>query len=138
MSLPAILDVAIGLSFIYALLALVCSGINEWIAGLANLRARKLEQAIVSLLGSDSAKDYFYSNPLIKPLEKHRLLNWGNKKPSYIGAELFAGAVLNNGSPAVGSTAGCRLRSSCSHNERPEGAEASRTTSAAGTYGRID
>ncbi len=46
-----ILDVAIGLMFAYLLLALLCSGIQEWIAHLFDRRAETLEKGIRNLLG---------------------------------------------------------------------------------------
>ena len=46
-----ILDVAIGLIFAYLILALLCSGIQEWIAQLLNRRARHLEEGIRNLIG---------------------------------------------------------------------------------------
>ena len=46
-----ILDVAIGLMFAYLLLALLCSGIQEWIAHLLDRRAEMLEKGIRNLLG---------------------------------------------------------------------------------------
>ncbi len=45
-----VLDAAIGLIFIYCLLSLVCTLINEWIAGVFKLRAKTLEDGIASLL----------------------------------------------------------------------------------------
>jgi hypothetical protein len=54
-----ILDVMVGLIFIYILLAIMCSSINEWIAGLFRLRSATLAQGIEELLdcqkGSNSA-----------------------------------------------------------------------------------
>src|SRR5260221_4593164 len=46
-----ILDVAIGLMFAYLLLALLCSGIQEWIAHLLERRAEMLGKGIRNLLG---------------------------------------------------------------------------------------
>lgn len=45
------LDVAIGLVFLYAVLALVCSSLNETLATLVGLRARFLQAGLVNLLG---------------------------------------------------------------------------------------
>jgi hypothetical protein len=74
-----ILDVVVGLIFIYLLLAVICSSINEWIARWTNLRAKNLKDAIRQLLdkqpGSDDKSNpdsntnwflhQFYSHPLI-------------------------------------------------------------------------
>ena len=44
------LDVAIGLVFMYLLLAIICTAINEWSAGLLRLGARNLKKAISKLV----------------------------------------------------------------------------------------
>lgn len=54
MSLPLFFDIAIGLLFIYLILSLLVSEIQEIIAGLLQLRARSLKQAIVILLGGNT------------------------------------------------------------------------------------
>lgn len=46
----SVLDVAVGLIFVYLLLAIICSTVNEWIAGLLNTRSKMLEMAIHQLL----------------------------------------------------------------------------------------
>jgi hypothetical protein len=53
-NLPLFVDIAIGLIFIYLILSLLASEIQEIIAGLLQLRARSLKQAIVILLGGNS------------------------------------------------------------------------------------
>ena len=45
----AVLDVFIGLAFLYFLVSIVCSAINEGIASAFNLRARDLEKGIRNL-----------------------------------------------------------------------------------------
>jgi hypothetical protein len=45
-----VLDVAIGLVFAYLILGLMCTTVNEWIAGIMNLRAKNLEEGIRRLL----------------------------------------------------------------------------------------
>ena len=44
-----ILDIGIGVAFVYLLLSLVCTVRNEWIAGVMGLRAKNLEAGIRSL-----------------------------------------------------------------------------------------
>ena len=41
----AVLEVIVGLFFVYLLLALICSAISEWTAGILALRARMLREA---------------------------------------------------------------------------------------------
>jgi hypothetical protein len=60
------LDVAIGLAFLYFVLALVCSALNETVAGAFKWRAQELEKAIWQILVSPEAEEQFYSHPLIQ------------------------------------------------------------------------
>ena len=94
-----ILDWAIGLVFVYLLLAIICTNINEWIAGIASLRAKTLFKAITQLL--DDPKNptatflaEFYKHPLIagmmppgEPSPKTH--------PSYLSARTFATVVMD-------------------------------------------
>src|SRR5947207_657154 len=48
-----LLDVLIGLFFIYLLLSVICSSIQELLAGFLKLRARDLERGIMNLLCDD-------------------------------------------------------------------------------------
>lgn len=47
-----ILDVAIGLMFVYVVLALMCTTVNEWILGQLKVRARTLEEGLRGLLNA--------------------------------------------------------------------------------------
>src|ERR1700736_4126078 len=79
-----ILDVAIGLSFFYLLLGLICTTLTEMIAGWRKTRARFLDRGIGRLLGNDSElKKKLYEHPLIRSLVE------GDKEicPSYIPAD---------------------------------------------------
>lgn len=87
-----ILDVAIGVIFIFLFLSLLCSFITEWIARITSSRSKNLEAGIRSLL-SDRSEDgltkKFYENPLIQVFARK------GKKPSYIPARSFALALMN-------------------------------------------
>ena len=70
-----VLDCAIGLVFVYLLLAIICTTINEWIAGITGVRAKTLARAIGQLLdeqkGIDPVRSFlddFYSHPLISSM----------------------------------------------------------------------
>jgi hypothetical protein len=69
--LPA-LDLAIGLAFIFFLLATLARTIQEFIAAVLGLRARTLEQGLRSMLEDDQTGwkyvDKFYDHPLIRTL----------------------------------------------------------------------
>ncbi len=87
-----ILEVAVGLIFIYWLLSLICSTVNEGISAVLSTRAKDLEKAIRALLNDprgEGAAKAFYEHSLIKVLKK------GNRKPSYIPPRTF-GLVLND------------------------------------------
>ncbi len=90
-SMP-ILDVAIGLSFFYLLLGLICTTVNEMIAAKLKTRAKFLDQGIDRLLGGDpQLKSQLYQHPLIRALASSDLQH----APSYIPADKFATALLD-------------------------------------------
>jgi hypothetical protein len=72
-----ILDVAIGLVFVYMLLSLLCSTINEQvITRILSLRAKTLEAGITNMLADPQGKELvnqLYENPLIKGLSQNAL-----------------------------------------------------------------
>ncbi len=94
-----VLDVATGLIFVYLLLAIICTSLNEWIAGILGLRAKNLEQGIKQLLdqqpggpahvGTDWLIGEFYKHPLVTGMKKN-----GNH-PSYIPARTFATTLMD-------------------------------------------
>jgi len=85
-----ILDVAIGLSFIYLLLALICSTVNETIAGFTQRRADMLKDGLGRLLQDTGLRDRLYQHPLIRGLGAK-----DGKGPSYIPAQTFALALMD-------------------------------------------
>jgi hypothetical protein len=96
-----VLDLAIGIIFVYLFLAVMCTTINEWIAGITSVRARTLAEGIQQLLdqqkGSDPTRSFledFYAHPLISGMLKP-----GKKglaaHPSYLPSRTFATAVMD-------------------------------------------
>lgn len=93
-----ILEVAIGIFFIYLVTSLLCSGISELITGIFNLRARRLKQGIRNLLKDESNQDLinsFYDSKLIQGLFTPSFMDIilyrkENSEPSYIPANIFA------------------------------------------------
>ena len=81
------IDVAIGLVFFYVALSLVCSSIQEIVAGVFGLRARNLRRGIINLVGDEYARA-LYQHPLVKGLRKPGRL------PSYLDADIFATALI--------------------------------------------
>jgi hypothetical protein len=122
------LDVAIGMIFVYLLISLICTAINEMVEAKLKLRAVDLEQGIRELL-----KDYqgtglvmrLYQHPLISALfrgtyqpselrpdpdpQKIRYSR-GSDLPSYIPAETFALALMDLLKPASTTTITCLRR----------------------------
>jgi hypothetical protein len=114
-----ILEIAIGMVFVYLSLSLICSGINEWIASLRQSRAKHLEDWLRDLFaGSPDGTDLkaFQEHPLIKALEPPSSMlasNWLTKalaqpkKPPYIPSRTFVLALLDMIAP-VDATVGSR------------------------------
>jgi hypothetical protein len=111
-----ILDIALGLIFVYLLLALICTTASELLAGLLNRRSRNLFTGIRGLLEDEAVRlknpqdphdpkgkglvDLFYTHPLIKSLHGRRMWGEGKSKPSYIPSRTFALALLDIIGPA--------------------------------------
>jgi hypothetical protein len=120
LNFPA-LDVAIGLIFVFFVLALVCSGINEAIAGWLRWRAQDLERGVWELLedpkqGSaalEKLKEHPLIGPMLNPENKASAapsppLKDGRPKtsrktdfPSYIPSRTFVTALLGFDQKAV-------------------------------------
>ncbi|HSM72160.1 MAG TPA: hypothetical protein VK851_11510 [Anaerolineales bacterium] len=90
MSINTIIQVAIGLFFIWIILAMITSQIQEWIASMLSWRAGMLEDAIGTLLGNQELRERFYQHPLIKAF----YTNHGKRKPGGIPDDKFALVVL--------------------------------------------
>lgn len=87
----AILDVALGLVFVYLLLSLLVTIVTEWIAQGTRLRAKTLKAGIEALLADAKYKrvtETLYQHPLLAGLKQ------GERDPSYIPGPLFAKAFL--------------------------------------------
>ncbi len=108
----AILDVAIGMIFVYLLLSLMCSAANEIIELALKKRAVDLERGIRELLapgsrsGTDDVVQKLYNHPLVNSLfggkyEKSRIASTIKRKimrtalPSYIPSRTFALALMD-------------------------------------------
>ena len=102
-----IIDIAIGMAFIYLLVSLVCSAVAELIEQFFKYRARKLEKGIQEMLDPNKASavvECLYNHGLVNSLYKG---SYGIAKktelPSYIPARNFALALLDlMNNPPVG------------------------------------
>jgi hypothetical protein len=91
-----VLEVVIGLTLIYLVLSIGCSGIKEVIAAMFSLRAKTLENGIHSML-KNGQNDYtarLFAHPLIQGTAPE------GQKPSYISARMFAAALFDIVAPA--------------------------------------
>ena len=88
------LDIALGITFMYLLLSLVVTAIQEVIETVIKLRAAHLAKGIEKLLGSSLATSFF-ANPLIKAFSPNQWFGSGTRKPSYIPSRAFAVTVLD-------------------------------------------
>jgi hypothetical protein len=91
MDLTVILQVAIGMMFIWILLAMITSAVSDWISQLFKWRANLLEESIRNILVDDKLAEQFYTHPLIKALHSAG----GKRKPAEIPNRQFASVVFD-------------------------------------------
>ncbi|HEX5749529.1 MAG TPA: hypothetical protein VFZ09_25090 [Archangium sp.] len=84
----SMLNVLLGVTFIFLLMSLICSAAVEVIEILLKKRASALHETIRGMLGNEGA-DNFYSHALIRALHKE-----GGRLPSYIPTQTFVVALL--------------------------------------------
>ena len=111
------LEVAIGMVFLFLLMSLICTGVQEWLEGIFKWRAMDLERGVRTLLNdSDGTLTAFvYRHPLVYSLfqgryepaqlansaitpgagAKHVRLRARRNLPSYIPAVSFATALID-------------------------------------------
>lgn len=109
MDLGAMIDVAIGVIFVWIVLSLTTIQIQEWINTRLDKRAKDLEEAIYEMLANPNLKAQFYDHPVIRGLTakkrkepsptarwyyKYPLIRGFTKEkrqlPSYIPSQQFA------------------------------------------------
>src|SRR5882724_11564214 len=90
-----ILDVAIGMIFVYLLLSLVCSAANEIIESLFKKRAKHLEEGLRALLQNKEMVAKVYNHSLVNGLFGGEYKPKSRKLPSYIPSENFALALMD-------------------------------------------
>jgi hypothetical protein len=67
-----ILDIAIGMAFVFFLLSVICSTVNELLAGFLKMRARDLEHGIANMLCDPQIASRVLNHPLIKAMGSTR------------------------------------------------------------------
>lgn len=124
-----VLDVAIGLVFVYILVSIICSAVREGIEAWMKTRATFLEHGIRELLGDNAGKGLardVFTHPLVFGLfsasryepggqtERPSMFRRGTGLPSYIPSRNFAMALMDIAARGPGVNT---LNSS--HNARP-------------------
>lgn len=94
-----VLDVAIGLVFVYLLLAILCTSANELLSAVMKSRGKLLREGIEQLLSNqptpgaktnaDAFVEEFYKHSLIRALIR------GNRHPAYLPSRTFATVVID-------------------------------------------
>ncbi len=77
MYLQEILEVGIGLIFMWLVLSIAAMQLQEWVANLLNWRANDLKSAIRKMLASETLAEEFYNHQLIRGLSKDLL--WSDR-----------------------------------------------------------
>ncbi len=97
-----ILDVAIGLAFVYLILSLITTTVTELIATVLALRSRNLRRGVEALLNDlqhERVARQFYRHPLITSLSRPSwlagLLRLPAGNPSYIPSPTFAAVLVD-------------------------------------------
>ena len=95
----SVLDIGIGMIFVYLMVSLVCTAANESLASLFRWRSDTLRDGIRNLLDGPDPKSSawtkkFYEHPLIQSLSKP------GQQPSYIPSRTFTLALLDLVLPA--------------------------------------
>jgi hypothetical protein len=91
----SIIDIAIGIVFVYLLLSLICSAANEIIERYSRKRASDLENGIKEMLQDPQLVQQLYEHPLVYSLFAKPYTPGGKNLPSYIPSRNFALALMD-------------------------------------------
>src|SRR3954465_8678678 len=90
------LDVAIGIAFLYLIMSLIASAVAELIESLLHYRARDLERGIREFVRDPKLVEEIYNHPLVNGLFKGQYdANHKGRLPSYIPSSVFVLALLD-------------------------------------------
>jgi hypothetical protein len=95
MSMNAMVDVALGLILMYLVLSLVCTALNEVIAGVLKLRANALRAGLEQLIDDPQVLATFDDHGLIAGLRAALK----GRDPSYLSGRTFAAALIDSLDP---------------------------------------
>lgn len=100
MNSNAVIDVALGLILMYLLLSLVCTMLNEFVAGVLALRAKTLAKGITNLIDDDY---------LLRTFREHGIIaaqsSAAGGRPSYLSGGAVAAALVDSLDPTKPVTA---------------------------------
>jgi hypothetical protein len=90
-SASTIIDVALGISFVFALLSVIASAVTEAMSAFLSLRCITLRRGIERLLKDRTLTSKVYAHPLVDGLTKD-----DDSDPTYIPSDLFARALIDS------------------------------------------
>jgi hypothetical protein len=93
-----ILDVVIGIIFVYLLLAILCTAANEWVAALTKRRGEMLRKGIKQLLANQPTPNENNSEGFVREFYQHPLITsliHDAKHPTYLSSRTFAAVVTD-------------------------------------------
>jgi hypothetical protein len=97
----AVLEVAIGLFFVYLTLSVVCSALNETVSSIFSWRAKFLREGVANLLEPENQPrgrklaEQLYMHPLINGLIRPVSRRGRRRYPSYLPSRTFVAALLD-------------------------------------------
>ena len=93
-----VLEVAVGIIFIYLLLSILCTSANEWVAAMTRRRGEMLRKGIYQLLGGQPLKEGGQSNEFLKAFYAHPLiasLMHDKRHPAYLAPRTFVAVITD-------------------------------------------
>src|SRR5436190_3826538 len=91
----SIIDIAIGMVFVYLLLSLICSAASELLERYSRKRATDLENGIKEMLKDKDLVKQLYEHPLVYSLFAKPYESGAKTLPSYIPSRNFALALMD-------------------------------------------
>ena len=95
MYLQEILEVVIGLVFMWLVLSIAAMSIQEWMGNVFAWRAKALKKSIRGMLTNTELTKELYKHPLIVSLSPTSKSGRKTRLPSYIPSDKFASALFD-------------------------------------------
>ncbi|HXF85724.1 MAG TPA: hypothetical protein VNK49_10100 [Anaerolineales bacterium] len=92
MQFDAVIEVAIGLIFVWLVLSIGAMQMQEWIESILGWRSQHLEKAVRAMLNDPTMSDNFFQHPAIQALYRRSGIN---KMPSWIPPQRFAKVMMD-------------------------------------------